>query len=175
FPDPHGITTKYLLINNQPPTVKITSPVEGSKYTANAIIILSADASDEDGKVKTVSFYNGDKLIFTELWPPFYRKWFNVKEGVYTITAKATDNNGNVTTSAPVHITVLSSSSPSVNITRPLNESNYGAGTAIVLSADAIVPNGSITKVDFYEGNNLVFTEYKAPYYNKCRNVPAGN
>src|SRR5205085_3744786 len=140
-------------------TVKINSPVEGATYTANATIILSAEASDEDGKVKTVSFYNGNQLIFTELAPPFYRKWYNVKEGSYTITAKATDNDGNVTVSAPVHITVLSSSSPSVNITRPLNESNYGAGADIVLSADAFVPNGSISKVEFYNGNDLVLTE----------------
>jgi uncharacterized delta-60 repeat protein len=156
-------------------TIKITSPVEGATYTANATIILSTEASDEDGTVKTVSFYNGDKLIFTELAPPFYRKWFNVKQGSYTITAKAIDNDGNVTVSAPVHITVLSSSSPSVNITRPLNESNYGAGTDIVLSADAFAPGIGIRRVDFYSGNDIVLTEYKAPYYNKWRNVSAGS
>ena len=49
---------------NKPPIVKITSLVEGATYTAPATIILSADASDVDGKVKTVSFYNGNTLIF---------------------------------------------------------------------------------------------------------------
>ena len=46
--------------------VKITSPVEGASYTALATILLSADASDPDGKVKTVDFSNGTSLIFTE-------------------------------------------------------------------------------------------------------------
>jgi uncharacterized delta-60 repeat protein len=174
FPDHRGIIAKYLLKDNEPPTVKITSPVNGSKYTANAIVNLSAEASDKNGKVKTVSFYNGDKLIFTELSPPFYRKWFNVKEGDYVITAKAVDNNGVSTTSTSVHIKVLSSSA-TVNIASPLNESKFSAGTDIVLSANAVVPNGTIAKVEFYEGNNLILTEYKAPYYNKWRKVPAGN
>jgi uncharacterized repeat protein (TIGR03803 family) len=160
---------------DKPPRVKIASPVEEAKYTANATVILSADASDEDGKVKTVSFYNGNKLIFTELAPPFYRKWFNVKEGDYTITARATDNDGNVTTSAPVHFTVLPSTSSSVNITHPLTKSNFSAGIDIVLSADAFAPGIGISRIEFYEGPNLIFTEYKAPYYNKWRKVTAGN
>src|SRR5436190_22641566 len=69
FPGNLGTVIKYFLNETKAPTVKITSPVDGAKYTANATIILSAEASDEDGTVKTVSFYNGDKLIFTELAP----------------------------------------------------------------------------------------------------------
>jgi len=57
-----------------PPTVNITSPSDGAIYTASATIILSADASDADGTIKTVDFYNGNKLIFTEKQAPFYRR-----------------------------------------------------------------------------------------------------
>ena len=70
---------------------------------------------------------------------------------------------------------MLPSTSSSTNITSPLNESHFTAGTDIVLSADAFASGVGITKVEFYEGNNLIFTEHKAPYYNKWRNVPAGN
>jgi uncharacterized delta-60 repeat protein len=157
------------------PKVRINSPVDGATYTANAVVLLSAEAADPGGKVKSVAFYNGDKLIFTEVWPPFYRKWYNVKQGSYTITAKATDNDGNVTISAPIRITVLPNHVATVNITSPGDGTIFSAPADIYLRADAVVPNGSISKVDFYEGNNLVLTEYKAPYYNKWGNVPAGN
>jgi uncharacterized repeat protein (TIGR03803 family) len=160
---------------NKTLTAKITSPVEGSRYTANATIILSADVKNEDGKVKTVSFYNGDKLIFTELAPPFYRKWFNVKEGTYTITAKATDNSGNVTTSAPIHFTVLPSTSPSVIIKSPLNESTFTAGSAILLNADAFAPGIGVHKVEFFHDNNLILTQYQRPYAAHWFKVPVGN
>jgi hypothetical protein len=163
------------VIANKAPTVKITSPVDGSNYTANATIILSAEANDRDGIIKTVSFYNGNKLIFTEHAPPFYRKWFNVKEGNYVITAEATDDKGVSTTSSAVNISVLPSEFPSVNITKPTNDVIYPPGSDIFLSAEAVVRDGSISKVDFYNGTNLIFTEYKAPYSNKWRNVPLGN
>ena len=92
------------------PLVSITSPNDGATFTAPATIQLRADASDIDGTVKTVDFYDGNKLIFTETWPPFERKWYNVPEGNYSLTAVATDNNGKQTTSAPVMISVTAAS-----------------------------------------------------------------
>ena len=54
------------------PLVSITNPADGATFTAPATIQLKADASDIDGTVKTVDFYNGGStLIFTEQAAPF--------------------------------------------------------------------------------------------------------
>jgi uncharacterized repeat protein (TIGR03803 family) len=160
--------------SNKAPIVKITSPVNGASYTALATILLSADASDIDGTVKTVDFYNGTALIFTETWPPFYRRWYNVPAGNYTITAKATDNKGRSTTSAPVHITVLGPNFLTANITSPGNGASFTAPATFTITADVKGPN-EIVKTDFYNGSTLIFSEHLFPYSNKWRNVPAGN
>ena len=50
---PAGQTT------NQPPTVTLTAPANGTSYTAPASIALAASASDPEGKLAKVEFYRG--------------------------------------------------------------------------------------------------------------------
>src|SRR5207253_635501 len=99
---------------------------------------------------------------------------YNVPVGNYTITAKATDNNGSSTISAPVHITVLGSNNLTANLTNPGIGASFTAPATITLTADVKGPN-EIVKTDFYHGSTLIFTEHVFPYSNKWRNVPAGN
>lgn len=44
---------------NPTPTVSITSPADGSTFTAPASISITASASDTDGSVAKVEFFNG--------------------------------------------------------------------------------------------------------------------
>jgi subtilisin family serine protease len=90
-----------------PPSVTLVSPAAGATYTAPATIPLSANASDIDGTVTQVSFYNGASLIGTDVAPPYTLGWTNVPGGSYRLTAIATDNGGVSTTSIPVDITVV--------------------------------------------------------------------
>lgn len=78
-----------------PPKIKITSPIEGDIFTSPATIPIKATASDEDGQVLKVDFYNGTTLLFSDKSAPYSYVWENVPEGVYTIKAVATDNDGN--------------------------------------------------------------------------------
>ena len=64
-----------------------------------------------------------ETLIFTEQAAPFERKWYNVREGNYSLTAVATDNNGKQTTSAPVAISVTAAGNSIVTAGK-LNFSN---------------------------------------------------
>ena len=50
---------------------------------------------------------------------PYSFTWTNVAAGTYTLTAKATDNTGLVTTSAVVNITAKALAAPTVAITSP--------------------------------------------------------
>jgi len=91
---------------NAPPTVSLTSPANGATFTAPASITLTANAADTDGTVTSVEFYQGTTLITTLSAAPYTFTWTNVPQGAYVLTAKATDDRGATTTSAPVNITV---------------------------------------------------------------------
>jgi hypothetical protein len=89
-----------------PATPTIVSPLNGAVFQAPANIPLSAAASDPDGQVVQVEFHANGGLVGTDTVAPFSLVWQNVPAGSYTLTAKATDNDGGVKTSAGVPITV---------------------------------------------------------------------
>jgi RHS repeat-associated protein len=97
---------------NVPPTVSLTSPANGATFTAPASITLAATANDSDGTVAKVEFFNGASKLGEDTTAPYSFSWTNVAAGSYTLTAKATDNDGAVTTSTEVSITVNAPSPP---------------------------------------------------------------
>ncbi len=99
---------------NVPPTVSLTAPANGASYIAPASINLTANASDSDGSISQVAFYNGASLIGngTLTGSSYSFAWTNVAAGSYSLTAKATDNAGAVTTSTAVNISVTSPPPP---------------------------------------------------------------
>ncbi|HNY03240.1 MAG TPA: glycoside hydrolase family 88 protein, partial [Bacteroidales bacterium] len=106
---PHGycgILMAASAMELQPPTVQITSPAQGTSVTAPATITIGATAADPDGSVAKVEFYQGTTLLGADTEAPFSFTWLGVPSGVYSLTAKATDNLGLTTTSSPVTVTV---------------------------------------------------------------------
>lgn len=91
---------------NTPPTVSIISPTNGTTYTSPTSVTINANASDSDGTVARVDFYNGTTLIGTDTTAPYSFIWSNVASGSYSLIAKATDNLGASTNSTPVNIVV---------------------------------------------------------------------
>ncbi|GAB3823293.1 carbohydrate-binding protein [Hymenobacter jeollabukensis] len=91
---------------NAAPSVSLTSPVSGASFAAPASIGLTASASDSDGSISKVEFYNGSTLLGTATTSPYSYTWTGVGAGNYSLSAKATDNAGAVTTSAAVSVTV---------------------------------------------------------------------
>jgi hypothetical protein len=91
---------------NIAPTVSITAPVNNASFVAPATITIAATAADTDGTISNVQFFNGATLIGTDATSPYSMAWTNVAAGTYSITAKATDNAGAVTTSSVVLVTV---------------------------------------------------------------------
>jgi parallel beta-helix repeat protein len=91
---------------NQPPVVEISNPLEGDKYETNSTITLEAVASDPDGSISNVEFYNGPIKLIELTSAPFIYTWKNVASGSYSITALATDNLNITATSLPVEFEV---------------------------------------------------------------------
>ncbi len=164
---------------NSLPSVSLTSPAAGQNFSpAPASLTLSANASDSDGTISKVDFYNGSTLLNSDTSSPYSYSWTNVAQGTYNLTAKAYDNAGGSTTSSVVTVTVGTATSnipPSVSLTSPSEGQSFTAPASIILSATASDSDGSITKVNFYRGTTLASSDTSAPYSFTASNVPAGS
>ncbi len=97
---------------NSPPGVSLTAPANGAQFDAPATITLSASASDSDGTVQQVQFFNGTTLIATDTTSPYSTTVSNVVDGTYTLKAVAVDNDGATASSSTRTITVRPGVSP---------------------------------------------------------------
>jgi hypothetical protein len=148
---------------NALPSVALTSPTVNARYVAPATIAITASASDSDGSISKVDFFAGATLIGTSANSPYTATWSNVGAGSYSLTAKATDNAGGVTTSAAVPITVASNAAPTVSLT-VASSGPYFAPATLSLAADATDSDGTIARVEFYANGALIGTDSTAPY-----------
>jgi beta-glucanase (GH16 family) len=94
----------YEDIPNATPAVSITSPASGSSLPAGDITI-EATASDTDGSIATVEFYNGFTYLGEDTTEPYSFLWASVPGGCYEIVARAIDDLGGEETDA-VDVTV---------------------------------------------------------------------
>lgn len=67
------------------------------------------------------------------------------------------------------------STTPAVSITSPANNTVFSSSANITITADAIISDGSISKVEFYQGNTKIGEDLSAPYAYIWTNVPTGN
>ena len=162
---------------NLAPSVSLVSPVNGKTFKAPATITLRASASDKDGTIKSVAFYNGATLLKTDTDSPYIYNWANVGKGTYSLTARATDNGGAVTTSSPVSITVADTlnKAPTVKITLPATGTSYKAPASVVIKATASDADGTISSVSFYNGSTLLGADATKPYSYTWSGVGAGS
>jgi hypothetical protein len=174
-----GLVSRYLLDDesqNKPPTVTLSIPYNIVKYSAPARIKLDATATDEDGKITKVEFFNGTTRLHTELAYPYGFLWIDVPVGEYSLTAKAYDNSGNVTTSNAIPVSVVKENVPSVvNIVSPADDTTFTGPATMRIIASAKDPNDKISKVEFYNGSTLLRTEYYYPYTYNWLNVKPGS
>jgi hypothetical protein len=106
-------------IINNPPTVSLTSPANNASFSAPAEIMISASASDSDGSVSKVEFFQGTTLLSEDTAAPYSFTWSSVPVGNYHLKAVATDNFGARATSSVVNVTVAPSSPPVVQSVNP--------------------------------------------------------
>ncbi|MGN6169207.1 MAG: galactose oxidase-like domain-containing protein, partial [Solirubrobacteraceae bacterium] len=95
-----------LSVTGVPPTVQITAPASGSTFPFKPDITINATASDSDGTVRKVEFLAGTTKLGESTTAPYSFVWHRPGPGTYALTARATDNSGLMTTSAPVTVTV---------------------------------------------------------------------
>ena len=176
--DANGVPSVARMVDvhgNSPPTVTLTQPADGASFTAPATISLSATASDTDGTVTKVEFFNGVTKLGEDTTAPFGFTWSGVGAGSYTLTARATDDLGATATSAPSRITVGTTNvPPTVSLTFPADGASFPWKPTITVTATAADSDGTVTKVEFLDGTKILGQDTTAPYAFTWRNVPVG-
>jgi hypothetical protein len=171
-----AVTTSVAVtvISNAAPTVGIASPANNSIFTAGSNLQISVTAADATGTISRVDIYQGTAFL-GQASPgiSYLFLWSNVPAGTYALTAKATDNHGAVTTSAV--ITVISNVPPTASIMSPANNSTFTAGSNLQINTTAADANGTISRVDIYQGATFLGQASSGiSYLFLWNNVPAG-
>jgi len=90
-----NVTASFL--TNVPPVISWLLPTNNALFIQPRTITLTASASDADGFVTNVAFFNGPNLLgnmATGFANEFSLVWSNVVPAIYNLTAVATDNLG---------------------------------------------------------------------------------
>jgi N-acetylneuraminic acid mutarotase len=161
-----------ITVLNSPPNTSILAPSDGVVIAASLPVTVSATASDPDGSVTQVAFYDGPTLLGVTNSAPYQINWANVPPGLRMLTTRATDNLGKMSTSAPV--TITANSLPSVAVTSPQATSKYVPTELIPLSANASDSDGTVQEVEFFVNGGLVGSSATPPYTNIWGPLPLG-
>lgn len=119
--------TGFIFALNNPPQITLIAPADGAVFTAPTNIVLSANASDPDGSISKVEFFQGATKLGETNNAPYQFTWSNVPAGFYSLTAKATDDSGATTVS----------SAAAIRVTAPSIRASYSAGQIVVSWATA--------------------------------------
>ncbi|WP_462251741.1 glycosyl hydrolase [Ekhidna sp.] len=91
---------------NSNPNANITSPLNNSAFREGEDILIEATASDLDGTITKIAFYEGETLLGEDTDAPFSYLWSGAEVGDYSLSAVATDNAGGTGTSEVVAVSV---------------------------------------------------------------------
>ena len=163
---------------NIPPTVSLTAPENGATFNAGSMVAITAIASDNDGSVSKVEFFQGAVKLGEATTSPYSYAWINVPVGSYALTAVATDNLGATVISTMINITVVTApvnEPPTVSLSDPENGASFDAGATVVITATASDSDGSISKVEFFQGAIKLGEATTSPYSYTWTNVSAGS
>lgn len=128
---------------NVNPVVSIISPENGASFVNGDDITIVVDASDPDGTLSKVEFYNGATKLGEDSTIPYSFTIPFAVTGSYIFTAVATDNVGATTTSSEINVAVTATQTYTLTTSAvgngfvSYNPSGgvYEAGTLVYLTA----------------------------------------
>lgn len=143
------------------PVVSITSPLNNATINEGSVNV-TANASD-DRTVTKVELYVDGTLKSTDSAPPYIFSW-DAKAGDHSLTAKAYDAAGHVTTSPAisVHVNTPDTTAPVVSLTAPTSGAEI-SGPAVTISANA-TDNVGVASVEFMIDGETKASDSTSPY-----------
>ncbi len=92
---------------NQAPNISLTSPMNGTVFNTLDPIIMIADANDPDGSITQVEFFvEGISVGIASSGAPYAINFTPPIEAIYSIYAVATDNDGAMSSTSMIEVTV---------------------------------------------------------------------
>lgn len=159
---------------SMPPLVSITNPVHNALFAAPAQVPVGITATDLDGAVANVELFTNGVSAGVLANSPFLWTVTNFAQGHYSLTARATDNQGLSATSAPIVLRVVNP--PVLTAWRPNQllftpgeappiQFNFNTVTGVSYIIEAATELNGFSPVSTNAGNGLTqqFTESNSP------------
>ena len=155
---------------NSPPSIALTNPPTSSIFSAPATLQLSATASDSDGTITNVQFFQGTTSLGSKTVSPYSLWASNLAAGGYVFSAVASDNTGLKATNG-VSISVVTPNP--IVLSNPQKQSgsqfsfNYTAtpGLRYVIERSGTPSSFTSLKTNTASGSSVTFTD-NAPVLN---------
>jgi RHS repeat-associated protein len=142
------------------PRVAMSTPEAGARV--RAAVPLTATAGD-DRRVDKVEFLVDGLVVATDTAAPWAASWSStsVIAGAHSLTARATDDAGNVKTSAARSVTVDNSAAPAVALSAPASGASVkGTVTVSATASDDV----GVSSVEFYVDDQRIGSDSTAPF-----------
>ncbi|TGE29793.1 Ig-like domain-containing protein [Hymenobacter metallicola] len=154
----------------------VTLDVSVGAITLGQKVTLNATASDPDGSIIVVEFYQGQLQIGRATSPPYAIEYKPTAVGGFTFTAKATDSQGAASVSAPKNISVVAANQVPTLVTLNVPVTTLALGGTLPLTAVVTAGTYGVDEVTFFDGatplNDPVLT---APYAFDWKPTTPGN
>ncbi|MGC8828764.1 MAG: Ig-like domain-containing protein [Verrucomicrobiia bacterium] len=165
------------IIRNILPEVSLISPTNNVVYIAPETITIEGEATDEDGTIQKVEFYDGSTKLGEISEPPYLFVWTNPPIGWHDVRIAAIDNMSGVKYSSAILVTIYSAETiPLVQITNPFNGrvwDNLEGYTNVTIQVRASAFSG-VTNVIFFADGVEIGSMVAMPYSMVWSNVPFG-
>jgi len=168
-------------VNANPNTIASMSPSGPVVTSATAVstTLSVTSATDSDGSVTKVEFLLDGALVTScsKTIPPATAPYtcavsLAPRAAAYALTARVTDNDGGVTTTSPFSLRV--NTAPTVSLAAAC-VAPCTAAAAVNLTATPSDSDGSIAKVEFYDGATLLGSKTAAPWTFAASGVASGS
>ena len=103
-------------------------------------------------------------MIGTATGAPYTLTWAPTTTGSQTLTARAFDNEGEITVSADIGVTVVANVAPTLSLTSPYAGSTYTAPASVTIEAKAEDTDGLVSQVEFFRDGVSIGVDLLPPY-----------
>ncbi len=141
-----------------PPSVSFTAPNNGATFAAQTSVRLNVLATDADGTISKVEFFNGKTKLGETSAAPFSLTLAGLPAGKYQLTAKATDNQGKAISSTPLTLTVTNTTASATSVSAASYQRTSLARGSIVSAFGTALATGSQSAAGGLLPTNLVGT-----------------
>ncbi|MEO8486900.1 MAG: DUF1800 family protein [Betaproteobacteria bacterium] len=153
---------------------KVSLTATPASMSTGGPVTLTAVASDDDGTIASVKFYEGNTVIATVASAPYTTTYTTTAAKIYRFRAVATDNLGLSTTSPEfgVNVGALINIAPKVALS--VSPGSLAAPGLVTLNATASDDDGTIARVSFYANGTKILDVAAPPYttsYNATSNA----